>query len=101
MADHNVRAMIRIKLVDPGQLLPQSKGGIENGITGRISKDPELIMSADFRVGLKFIDCSHPGERNAMAGLVKLARERYGQLDVLVAEFTDCPICLPVVNAPL
>jgi hypothetical protein len=29
----------------------------------------------------------------------KLACDRYGQLDVFVAEFTDCPICLPIVNA--
>jgi NADP-dependent 3-hydroxy acid dehydrogenase YdfG len=34
-----------------------------------------------------------------LTSLVRLARDRYGQLDVLVAEFTDCPICLPIVNA--
>ena len=37
--------------------------------------------------------------REDLTSLVNLACDRYGQLDVLVAEFTDCPICLPVVNA--
>ena len=38
--------------------------------------------------------------REDLTSLVNLACNRYGQLDVLVAEFTDCPICLPIVNAP-
>jgi hypothetical protein len=38
--------------------------------------------------------------REELTSLVKLACDRYGQLDVLVAEFTDCPNCLPIVNAP-
>ena len=35
-----------------------------------------------------------------LTSLVNLACDRYGQLDVLVAEFTDCPIRSPIVNAP-
>ena len=38
--------------------------------------------------------------REDLTSLVNLACDRYGQLDVLVTEFTDCSICLPIVNAP-
>ena len=63
VTDNNVRAMVRIKFVDFGQLFAQSKRGIEDGVAGRIAKDPELIMFADFRVGLESIDRLHPIER--------------------------------------
>ena len=39
--------------------------------------------------------------REDVTKLVKLACDRYGQLDVLVAEFTDCPMCWPIVNGHL
>ena len=47
-------------------------------------------------------------KREDLTSLVNLACERYGQLDVLAAEFTgnrrvtfaDCSICLPIVNDP-
>jgi hypothetical protein len=72
----------------------------------RIKDNVVVITGATSGIGeaglsMRNAECGECGVRNAMAGLVKLARERYGQLDVLVAEFTDCPICLPVVNAPL
>jgi NADP-dependent 3-hydroxy acid dehydrogenase YdfG len=38
-------------------------------------------------------------QREDLTSLVDLACDRYDQLDVLAAEFTDCPICLPIVNA--
>ena len=60
---NNVRAMVRIKFVDPGEFFAQSKCGIEDGIAGRITKDPELIMFADLRVSLKSVDRLHPIER--------------------------------------
>ena len=34
-----------------------------------------------------------------LTSLVNLECDGYGQLDVLVAKFTNCPICLPIVNA--
>jgi len=43
---------------------------------------------------------THVRRREGRTSLVNLASDRYGQLDVPVAEFTDCPICLPIVNAP-
>ena len=55
--------MVRIKFVDFGELFAQSQCGIEDGVAGRIGKDPELIMFADFRVGLKSIDRLRPIER--------------------------------------
>ena len=63
VTNNNVRAMVRIKLVDFGHLLAQSKCGIENGIASRIGKDPELITFSDFRVSLKSIDRLRPIER--------------------------------------
>jgi NADP-dependent 3-hydroxy acid dehydrogenase YdfG len=38
--------------------------------------------------------------REDLTSLVNPTCDRYGQIDVLVAEFTDCPIRLPIVNDP-
>ena len=59
----NVRTMIWINFVDLGEFLAQSKCGIEDRIAGGIAKDPELIMFADFSVGLKSVDRLRPIER--------------------------------------
>src|SRR5690348_12168961 len=53
--------MVWLNSVRPGQLLAQTKCRIENRVAGRVSKHPELIMLADLRIGLKSIDCRHPG----------------------------------------
>ena len=44
VANNNIGTMIRIEFVHFGQLLPQAKRGIENGCSGRIAKDPELVV---------------------------------------------------------
>src|SRR5262249_8661210 len=64
VADDDVGAMVWIKLIDLVQLFAQSPRGIKNRVSGWISKNPELIMLANFGIGLQPIDRLDPGKRS-------------------------------------
>src|SRR5689334_6640851 len=64
VTDKNIRKVIRISLVHSGQFLTQSKRGVENGIAGRIRKQPWLVTFSNLRVLLKAVDCLNPRKRS-------------------------------------
>jgi len=67
---------------------------------GRCGRRPFKKRTADIAAAFEKIWETRGQNSQDLTNLVNLACDRYGQLDVRVAEFTDCPICLPIVNAP-
>ena len=64
VADNNIREMIGIEFVYFGQLLAQAERGIENGCSGRIGEDPELVAFPYLRVCFQPVDRLYPGKRS-------------------------------------
>jgi NAD(P)-dependent dehydrogenase (short-subunit alcohol dehydrogenase family) len=80
-----------------GERTRQPRTGPSAGGSDRLEALARRIAGAGGDVAYAQTDVKR---RDDLTSLGNLGCDRYGQLDVLVAEFTDCPICLPIVNAP-